>query len=250
VYTILISCNKDNELDIKKTSNANENQLYDSLMKGYTNETVLQLTWFLNEWNKKYQANEDVVTDEVQKDVCQIFKLVYKPFNIDDLGNHEWGNEVYKGYQYAVVQNSIYYNFEYDSLYSQKFDTIKDFRPNVNFSNAKTLFLTPQIESIIDSFLFLGNPLENSDMRNISESDRTEIYKRGSYLGKKIGVYPNHWGFGFHLVTHPDIGIVSFNKNRTKAKLNFRVVYMFGDAAFEKNDGSWKMIKSDITGIE
>jgi hypothetical protein len=246
----LIACNKDNEMDIRVRSNINDKAFYDSLVLGYINDTITQLIWFLDEWNKEYQSNENKVTDEAQKDVYKIFKLVYLPFNIDELGNHEWGNETYKGYQYAVVQNLIYFNYEFDSAYSINYDTIKDFRPDVRFPGVKTLFITSEIGSVIDSFLYIGNPEKNFDLRNVSKEDKNEIYKRASYLNKKIPVYPNHWGMGFHILTHPQVSEINFNTDRTKAKLNFRVVYMFGEAEFEKINGNWIMVSSAITGIE
>lgn len=242
---IFLSCSKDSEIKPKNDLKIESSNLLDSLTKGYTGSSQAELFWFLDTWNIEYISNEDSVNRDggTAKDVYAIFKLIYKPFNINELGEHEWEN-IYTGAKYIVVQDIIYYNFNYNNTIHEENDSVVNFRPDINFDNTKILYYSNKYSDIIQTFLSHGKEME------MMEGYDEETLKRARYLNEGIYIFPGHWGGYWHIITHPELSIISFNADKTKAKAYFRILYMFGEAEFEKEDGEWKLKNSAITGIE
>ncbi len=48
------------------------------------------------------------------------FMKIYNPYNISKYGNHEWGNYLYKRFEYIISQNDI--NIEINNNFDQNDD--------------------------------------------------------------------------------------------------------------------------------
>ena len=226
------------------------------LDSAYQNNSIEQLDKFFQHWYFKSQPNTP--KDSLEKDVYDISKDFYNPFNLKRIGKGEFGEDLYSGIHYVIIQNSlivIRYNDEdmispsqrnYEKYIFSK-DTIRNFQPGVYFDDVKTLFLTPEYDSIINNFLYYN--LDSKDSIEI-----VEIYKsvenKLNFLNNRIVIFPGHWGYYFHINTRPEITDIHFNKSRTKALINFRLIYQGGITIYKKLNGKWIFEKSRITWIE
>jgi hypothetical protein len=253
VFFILVSAcdkNENTALPISGEGTPAE-ELYDDLLDLYNNNDHEGLIRFLNSWEEEISSYRlPQVGSDIHKDVYQIFMEAYTPFDIGRLGEHEWGSEMYEGFDYAVVQNTIYFDSGYEPEGSDSRDSIVDFRPPVNFPGKKILYLTPNYHKTLIDFLQSDfNPLGTGGIMN-PETPTEESAKRYQFLLQEIAIIPGHWGGYWHIETHPFIYGIHFNYLVNKAKASFRVGYMFGEAEFEKTVTGWVMTHSAITAIE
>jgi hypothetical protein len=224
--------------------------IVDALENAYSHNSKSEYKAILDNWHNNIPPKPfDSLDKEIEKDIYKIFQVLYNPFDISRLGEHEWGN-LYEGYDYAVVQNTILYNFSYEIENYEECDTLSDFRPEISLDGKTILYLEPNYHKAI--YIFLGaefNPLGTGGIMNPA-SPTGETQKRLEFLWKYLAIIPGHWGGYYHIETHPDVSMISFNESVDKARVYFRVGYMFGEAEFEKNRSGWVMIHSAITGIE
>lgn len=217
---------------------------------------------FLTEWRKESVPirSKDSLS-AIDKDIYEIYTDFYNPFNLSRIGYGERGEELYSRVKYVVVQNSIYaftyktdsidFNsmFEKDTLIHSK-DSIMNFRPNLFFQEARVLYLTPKYDTIINKFL--GNEHYELGTGNIMNpaKEKGNSAKRLEFLNDKLLIIYGHWGGYWHIETHPYVFRIDFNKDRTIAKVHFRLVYQGGEANYYKENGIWKLKNSYMTWIE
>lgn len=259
ILVLIVSCTKsDNEFEKVTIPSLECEKIIDSLMVAYNTQSNDKLKTILDNWNASvngYALSE--LEDDKTRDVYEIFIEIYTPFDISRLGNHEWGGHMYEGFEYVIVQNKVFFDYTYEtskftfeSPEPEEIDTVTDFRPQVYFDNAKTLYLTEEYEVALNVFLDSDFfPFEAYDIEKPSLSWE-ESYKRLQFLITYLAIIPGHWGKYWHIETHPHILNIHFDAMMEKARVLFRVGYMFGTAELEKQNGDWVLISSVINMIE
>lgn len=259
LFTI-ISCTKNDEdpIEREKRDPLELEQVIDTLNDAYASNSISKLEEFLDVWYKDVRGiSTTQISKDIEEDIYRLFQEFYNPFNISRLGYHEWG-EMYEGLEYVVVQNSIVYDFRYDSINITKsfrsndteYDSITDFRPVLEFEDAKVLYLTETYAAALN--MFLGSdyfPFEEYGLEP-PELTNEEINLRYNFLQNSLAIVHGHWGLYWHIETHPFVFSIHLNEDVTKALLYFRVGYMFGEAELKKENGNWLFVRSAITGIE
>ena len=245
---LAIACEKEKDKHSYLSESAAD--IEGALEDAYQKDSYSLYKDILDEWHSRLPSKPfDSLNREIEKDVYKIFQILYDPFAISSLGEHEWG-ELYEGYDYAVVQNFAYFNYTYDSVNHESRDSIGDFRPELHLDGKTILYLKPEYHQAIYAFLGVEYvPLGTGGIMNPS-SPTGESRKRLEFLWKYLYIIPGHWGGYYHIVTHPEMYLVTFNTNADKARAYFRVGYMFGEAEFERINNNWEMMHSAITGIE
>jgi hypothetical protein len=253
-YLVLIlfwtSCENTDQPSEFSNENTSEEIYYD-LMEAYNAQDHEKLIAFLDSWEQNNPCHPvDKILDETNRDIYEIFIILFTPFDIGRLGEHEWGSEMYKGIDYVIVQNKIFYDYAFDAESSERSDSVADFRPPVSFPGKTVLFLTENYHRALTDFLQNDfNPLGTGGIMNPA-SPSEESLKRYQFLSQELAIIPGHWGGYWHIETHPYIYTIHFNANITKAKAFFRVGYMFGEAELQKKDSTWELLFSSITMIE
>jgi len=232
------------------------------LKKAYEAKSQSQLESFLQQWQSESKpiSFPDSLSD-LQKDVYQIYEDFYNPFNLSRVGSGEWGDSLYAGIDYVIIQNQLLINwYKTDTLNFRFFENtdslilskemIGNFRPDITFEQAKTLYLFPQYLKIINTFLRSKSyPLGFGGIMNPSRA-KGESAERLQFLNEKLKIIHGHWGGYWHIETHPYVYSIEFNKDRTIASVNFRLGYQGGSATYIKKDGKWEMKQAGLTWIE
>lgn len=67
---------------------------------------------FFADWNKTIEQNkiEIIHQNEIVNTIFEVYKIIYKPFELSRLGTWEGENDLNLNCQYAVVQNKIFYS--------------------------------------------------------------------------------------------------------------------------------------------
>ena len=76
-----------------------------------------------------------------------------------------------------------------------------------------------------------------------------ESKRRADFIGGQIRVWSGHWG-GWHIATHPWVEEIEVNEELTEARLDFKLVYEWGEAFFRRQEDGWQMTSSELTMIE
>jgi hypothetical protein len=246
-FILLLSCEK--ATDDKKYTGESTEEILLKLENAYTQESESDLKNILDEWSSVVNAKSiSSLSNDTEEAIYKIFIEFYNPFNIDRYGIHEWGNDMYAGFNYVIIQNEVHYLKESDVPDYSNYDSIVDFRPEIDLEGKSTLYLVPDYHEAILYFLNPSyNPLENTP---IFEEVSEESWNRYEYLRQQLAIIPGHWGNYWHLETHPYIDYLTIDNALQKATVHFRIGYMFGEAEFQKSLLGWDMTSSDITAIE
>jgi hypothetical protein len=248
---MLSACEKDpkKEKEIKVVSETKSAaEILTALENAYDNHSDTALQNILQDWSIENHAREvSSITNGTEKAIYEIYLEFYNPFNIERYGEHEWGNTMYEGYGYVIIQNSVFYLIADGEPDFEDRDTISDFMPPVTLDGKTIVYLSPNYREALDYFL---NPDYDPAEEVMFESVSEEGWDHYEFLVSALPILPGHWGAYWHYETHPYINYLVFDTSLTKAKIYFRIGYMFGEAEFEKNSSGWEMIQSDITGIE
>ena len=84
------------------------------LFKAYKSKSLTHLEEFFGHWSNNIQpitAFEFRRLNDTVQNFYSAFKCFYNPFDIGRSGGSEWGNEIYKGVKYLIVQDKVYYGF-------------------------------------------------------------------------------------------------------------------------------------------
>lgn len=192
-----------------------------------------QLDQFFDDWHVSLRAKPlDEITDPVERDLYSLYKGFFKPYELDRLTGYESGHEPEKKWNILVLQDSIRYCIGED-LPEQSW-TLTEFRPQIQFPNTKSVFLTPAYRDAIELFL-------NRDM----EGDDIQRYR---FLTTKISVFPGHW-WSWELLTAPSALSVTFNEERTEAEITFCLISDGGAAKFKRRGDEWILVDSRLGWI-
>lgn len=224
------------------------------------------LEQILADWNQTIPPNtaEFIQHNDTIKAVFEVYKEIYKPYDLQNLGNWEFGNRLNKNSEYIVIQNKIEFSIsnkdEFSFLVEDGFDdlgksisfsdSITNFRPPVSLDRRRILYLTKEYKEALNQFLGresteLGSPNLMTPSQPKEDSD-----KRYRFIRPYIPILHGHWGGYWHLETHPMISEVIFNETMSLATVMYRVGYQGGMAILEKKGNKWKIKKADATWIE
>ena len=228
------SCDKEVTPDIKSAE-----ELSEELERAFQSSSSTDLDQFFAKWNTSLSSNTG--RNDVEKNIYEIYKEFYSPFDLTRLGDWEWGNSLNSNCKYAAVQNKIYYAVVEKEVFNtwyniEKFDSISDFRPQLNLEKGKILYLLPEYEKAL--IMFVGTVA----------SEGTDI--RSKFVRPYIPILYAHEGGRWFLATHPEINRILLTPDKTVAKLFFRVGFQGGETTLEKNNNMWKITDSRVTWIE
>lgn len=234
----------------------NQEQL---LQDAYNAKSTEKLKAFFDAWARETPditpADFQKLSDTI-KDVYTVFATFYNPLDIKRSGGSEFGNDTYKKVKYLVVQDAISYRFA-DSLTDNDgdlnppdCDTLRDFRPCLSFKVPPAVFLTAHYNTILNRFL--GNTFHKLGEKDIMDPARAkgESAAREAFLDRLVRIFYGHWGGYWQLYSYPIINCITFNRTRTHAIVNFRMIYEGGLAKLEKVNGAWQLTEAKRTWIE
>lgn len=212
-----------------------------------TNDTAL-LDTFLSRWAGELSsltpAEQEALSDTVAA-AYAAFRAFYHPEQLSLVtgGTHEFGQD---SLSFAVVQTSLTVGVS-DTVSSERlymspatsWDTVSDFRPAVDIGSVEPLFLSPAYEALLTSFLL-----------DSAGQYYTDSQERAAFLTQRINIFHHHWVPGWHLLTAPSVSGMLLDTTLTRAMLSFRVFYQFGEAVLEKGPAGWRIVRSELTGVE
>lgn len=214
--------------------------------------------YFFEDWNKSIEQNKIEIIDQndTVHNIFEVYRLIYRPFELPTLGAWEGENRLNSSCEYAVIQNKIFYsvipsnNLDDFDWKKSKRDSIVDFRPPIELGKDKILYLTSDYQKALRNFL--GTESTDVGEENLMHPSIPEGESADRYLMLRpyIPIIHGHWGRYWHLETHPYVSIIILNKTMTKAKIDFRVGYEGGEAILEKDDNSWTIKESKSTWVE
>ena len=248
------------------------NRAYDAITpieKAYLYNDISYLIDFLDDESKKSVPISDEELSSIFEFIqhsYSIFEDFYNPFNLGRIGENEYGDSVYFGVKYVVVQNEINVEIVKDDDFEEFFDvenfsahyfklslekrkeldnlkviaklSVRNFRPRLNFNEKK----------IIYDNSFISNQIEYFLSKQKEEGNRKEYEKRKAYLNEMIHVYGCHWSSCVHHRTDPSVSL-TFNESLNKAVVNFGIFYQGGSAIYYLIDGEWVFQRSKIEWI-
>lgn len=130
-------------------------------------------------------------------------------------------------------------------------DSAIEFRPNVQFNDKKTVYLTEEYIRLLNQFCsedpaFKLDTIDESFIENFNFLLRSEKLK---FLRKAAYVIPGHWG-GVQYVTFPIADQIIFNPDTTRAVVQWECYYHGGDAVLMNQDGEWIIVDCRRIWIE
>ena len=164
--------------------------------------------------------------DTVEQKVWMGFRNNYKPD--------------YSGYAYP----------SFCKVTTTTIDSAIVFRPPVQFTGKKVVYLTKGYEKLLNSFL--GNKhvaLGEDDIMQPAYSKGNSRSKH-KFINNAALIFYGHWGGYWQYETYPKANQIIFNPEMNRAVVLFRFVYEGGEAILEKLDGEWKVVDFRFTWME
>jgi len=228
------SCDK-----VVTTDNKSVEELCAKLETAFQSSSTSDLDRFFADWNTSVSSNTG--QNDIVKAIYEIYREFYSPFDLKRLGDWEGGNSLNSNCKYAAVQNKIYYTVVEREVFNtwyniEKFDSISDFRPQLNLEKSKILYLLPEYKEALN--LFIGTVA----------SENTQA--RYEFVRPYIPILYAHEGGRWYLATHPEVSRILLTPDKTGAKLFFRVGFQGGETTLEKKNNMWVITESVATWIE
>ena len=164
--------------------------------------------------------------DTVEQKVWMGFRNNYKPD--------------YSGYAYP----------SFCKVTTTTIDSAIVFRPPVQFTGKKVVYLTKGYEKLLNSFL--GNKhvaLGEDDIMQPAYSKGNSRSKH-KFINNAALIFYGHWGGYWQYETYPKANQIIFNPEMNRAVVLFRFVYEGGEAILEKQNGEWKVVDFRFTWME
>ncbi len=239
--------NNDDNPDKRLSKSAQ--MIYDNLLVAYNNSCISCLKEVLDDWNRKYEPKSNI-PDSI-KDVYKVFKEIYSPWDLGRMSKSEWGDSIYSGISYYVIQTSIKYGFHYKEYVDENINLI-DFRPSILVDTIKLLYLTDDYNSAINYFLgtdyiLVGYDNKEENVIIVPELPPGESQLRVNYLRNYLHIFDGFW---WHFKTHPEVKQISFTNNKDSAQVYFRIGYEGGEVFLAKEHNEWNIVNYRMTWIE
>lgn len=205
----------------------------------YQNNSYKQFDNYISYWKSESIAisDEEMSAQPLAvKYIYQIFEDYYDPFNLNKYSrdghyNPEVGNDFYNSVNNLIVQDNITYRVNDNS---NEINSIQNFRPRVTFPSVQILYLRNNYQEEFNSFL---------------NRNHLDIQARYNFIYSRMKVSPGHWS-GWHILTHPEILNIDFNRNLDTAFVNFRIRYEGGKSIYVRTGEQWNLISSKLLWIE
>lgn len=248
LISVAVSCSKTEEEAEEVPPQFMEIQwIADSLLEAYNDNSVQKLNSFLEYWSTiNYPHFSDKISDDTLRCVYDIFLKIYNPFDLSNLTLDQIKFNLYSELSFIVIQNKIYYDFNYNGEKNSDRDSIVDFRPNVFFKDIKTLYLTQEFKEALK--IYLGNypNLLNNNNSDVLNHSSLEVEEKIEFLNRLMGIVSSINGEYWHIETQPEISSIHFNAKLDKARVNFRFGYIIGEVLMHKDLGIWNITDSSI----
>jgi len=168
-----------------------------------------------------------------------------------------WVNERYKDKDSTrqrmletIEQGRFKSTFGVTKIKTELIDSITNFRPQIDYNEKISIYLTPHYENILNNFLGDSHyPLGTGNIMNPARSEG-ESMQRQKFLENYIRILYGHWGGYWHLNTFPEVYKIVFNRDMKSALIDFRMNYQGGEACLIKENGEWKLMYSQLIWIE
>ncbi len=222
--------------------------IYDKLLEAYNESCVSCLEQILVDW-----AGESIPSHEVPDSlifIYDVYNAFYSPWDLARISDSEFGDYIYEGVSYYIIQNSLRYNFNLtSSTYGNNF-TIEPFHPDIANDTINLLYLNKDYMLAINFFLGSYPLLGNSYNYLLPDLGAEEINYRYSFLHNYLLFFHGHWGNYWHLETHPMVSTISFNSSQDSALVFFRLGYQGGEATLSKVNDKWVIVEHHMTWVE
>jgi hypothetical protein len=225
----------------------NAELIYNELMKAYRNDCISCLEQILINWRDEFHPNSNI--PDSLKDVYDVYKEFYSPWDLARISESEFGHDIYKNVTYYIIQSTCRYDY-YFRNYGNEFQTITEFRPSIKNEAINLLYLSPVYESAINCFL--GSEYIPAGYYNIMTPalPQGESYLRYEFLRNFLRFFHGHWGNYWHLETHPEVERISFNITKDSAQVFFRLGYQGGEVILGRDSVNWIIVDHYMTWIE
>lgn len=94
-------------------------QTSEQLQEAYKERSTEKLKAFLDQWSNDLRPSNSLQRQEMSKVVQQaylVFEEFYNPHDLANRGGTQWGNDIYNGYNYFIIQDSFKI-FQKDKVY-------------------------------------------------------------------------------------------------------------------------------------
>ena len=212
---------------------------------------------FFSVWHSSITPNtlDYINQNDTLSELYAVYKTIFKPFDLQALGNWEVKNDLYSSFSYIAIQNELLYAVvdsikNANSFIPKSYDTLKNFRPQLDFGKSKVLYLTKEYEVALQNFLGLDTfyekkyPISNVVPKSVDVSSKYELISRSMPV-----IHSSAAGFWL-LETCPYIQSIGLNKTLDKAIVYFVVRHEGGRAFLVKKNGQWVIKESKVTWIE
>jgi hypothetical protein len=245
-----------------------EAQLYEQLSKAIKVPSSDSLDLFFSQWNRsiKPDSNLYIEQNDTLKAIFSAFKAFYSPNDLSRLQLDGYvDNGVNAGTRYFVVQKQIQYFVVFSDILDIDEDVdlfvdedgkhpdnisgmLNNFRPPVYIEADKVLYATDEYNGAVTRLLEEERRcIGDNNIGKENDADYIKDYKR---ISEYISVLPGHWGYFWHIDTHPYVDWIIFNNKFTRARIDYRIKFEGASTIMEKVAGEWKIIESKWTWIE
>lgn len=199
---------------------------------------------FMDNWSLvSKDSGKDITTlTGIEKAVYQIHKDFFQPFNFKFYGWEAWGDRSwFTEAKYIIIQSKVPVQVvsRLDSLRddAECNDTIFNFRPDVMFNQAVSLYLFPEYENAFKNFLdrncFIDQGIMNSKTQFLEKIVTTTL--------------KNDWTT---IITQPEILAVYLSKDHIDAIVDYRIASTGMRSFLQKENDHWSIRKSHQLWIE
>lgn len=256
---LIASCKKASEDDVE-TSEVEIIQPRDEDVQAISNILENAATTQLNK-------PRSLPTGRAHEEAQAIFEDFWNPKMLKRYGEHEWRDELYADSKYLILQRSLVVatkktdgwpleNLKYMYRHFRQMEddwtieTITDFQPTVSIPDTTVLSLTNDLYDELQAFL--GSSYSKATTPDIMSPAQAAEESRMKHIAANTmtRIYSKHWGDGWHLISHPEVEHIQFDKDYQHAVVAFRIVYQGGYAFYDKTPEGWKLSESAITWIE
>jgi hypothetical protein len=250
LISVAVSCSQtEEEVEEVPPQIMETNQIVDSLTVAYSTNSIGKLNSFLTYWCDVTPGFPvESIDNDTARNIYQLYMAIYNPFELSEITQNDLGLSIYADLNYIVVQNKVYFDFNYANKKNSVRDSIVDFRPLVQFPKTRTLYLTKVFKNALN--IFLDGPVYPLNNYNGDILQQPDSEEKIQFLRKALGIIPSHWGDYWHIETHPEISSIHFNGNLSAARVNFKIGYVIGEAFLTKSTDNWELLESSVHIIE
>lgn len=221
--------------------------IYDKLILAFEDSCVACLEAILLDWHN--QSKPETNIPDSLKDMYDVFKEFYSPWDLARISDSEFGDNIYQGISYYVIQSEIRYDNNFRT-FGDHYYKVQNFLPTINNDTIRFLYLNSDYKSAINCFL--GTEYVPIGFDNIMTPAYPDgkSYERYRFLNNFLLFFHGHWGNYWHLETHPEVETISFNETKDSAQVHFRLGYQGGEVILGKKEGKWIIVDHAMTWIE